>query len=94
MSLCDMSTGDSLRWHEGMKFSTKDRENDLHATKWCARSFPGGWWYNKCLVSNLNGLYYSEGETPLTAQGVDWYYWKGHDYSLKSTEMKFKPYGI
>jgi hypothetical protein len=48
--------GDSLKYHNRHKFSTKDNENDSYA-KNCATMFKGGWWYNVCLSANLNGLY-------------------------------------
>ena len=87
-----LSKGDALRWHTGMMFSTLDQDNDRHGSKKCARVCPGGWWYNMCIASNLNGLYLDGGVTKLPAMGIDWYYWKKHYYSLKFTEMKIKPY--
>ncbi|CAL8117706.1 unnamed protein product [Orchesella dallaii] len=91
------NAGDSLAaLHNGMAFSTKDSDNDLDATKNCARAYNGAWWYKACHESNLNGLY-MEGEHESYANGVNWYAWRGHHYSLKRTEMKirsrgFKPY--
>ena len=52
--------GDSLSYHDGMPFTTLDRNNDkkdgLCAT-WCH----GAWWYKDCFLSNLNGRYYKRG---------------------------------
>ncbi|KAM7363812.1 ryncolin-4-like isoform 2-T2 [Cochliomyia hominivorax] len=49
------NAGDYMRNHTGMYFSTKDRDNDASANLHCALRFQGGWWYNNCLTSNLNG---------------------------------------
>ncbi|XP_022236668.1 techylectin-5B-like, partial [Limulus polyphemus] len=36
--------GDTLSTHNNMVFSTRDRDNEKN----CAKSYKGGWWYNKC----------------------------------------------
>lgn len=46
--------------------------------------------YNSCRHSNLNGMYYDGGAFQLE-DGVTWYHWKRHKYSLKRTEMKIRP---
>ncbi|ELU01959.1 hypothetical protein CAPTEDRAFT_134707, partial [Capitella teleta] len=46
------TAGDSMAIHDGMKFSTRDSDNDAHSTGECAKSYKGGWWYNKCHNSN------------------------------------------
>nr|BAA84190.1 techylectin-5B isoform [Tachypleus tridentatus] len=81
--------GDSLSQHNNMPFTTKDRDND----KWeknCAEAYKGGWWYNACHHSNLNGMYL-RGPHEESAVGVNWYQWRGHNYSLKVSEMKIRP---
>ena len=80
------NAGDSLSYHNGRKFSTYDRDNDIWSGK-CAVKFRGAWWYGKCHHSNLNALYYIGPHTSY-ADGVNWYHFKGHHYSLKTTEMK------
>ena len=81
--------GDSLEYHNGMIFSTKDRDNDL-ASYSCAQLKKGAWWYKNCHYSNLNGLYL-RGPTTSFADSVIWYYWRGDYYSLQKTEMKIRP---
>ncbi|XP_048765219.2 angiopoietin-related protein 1-like [Ostrea edulis] len=39
----------------GMAFSTLDRDNSNH----CARSWRGGWWFNRCYSAFLNGPYHT-----------------------------------
>nr|ABB77209.1 carcinolectin-5C [Carcinoscorpius rotundicauda] len=81
--------GDSLTEHKNMPFSTKDSDND----KWgknCAEVYKGGWWYNACHHSNLNGLYL-RGANERKGAGINWYQWRGHEYSLKISEMKIRP---
>ena len=80
--------GDSLKWHNGMKFTTRDHDNDASSDN-CAVRFKGAWWYIHCHASNLNGLYLSGSHTSY-ADGVCWSHWLGQYYSLKFTEMKVK----
>lgn len=50
------TSGDSLSYHQGRPFSTKDRDNDIAVTN-CASSYKGAWWYKNCHRANLNGKY-------------------------------------
>ena len=70
-------------------FSTWDRDNDM-VNGSCALRNKGAWWYERCHHSNLNGLYH-HGAHSSSADGVNWYHWKGHNYSVKRAEMKIKP---
>ncbi|XP_066270922.1 microfibril-associated glycoprotein 4-like [Branchiostoma lanceolatum] len=83
------TAGDSLTYHDGKPFSTKDRDNDDYSSS-CAQANKGAWWYGHCRRSNLNGLYHL-GPHKSHADGVTWYHWKGHFNSLKRTEMKIRP---
>ncbi|XP_033646890.1 ficolin-2-like [Asterias rubens] len=49
---------DALEYHNGMMFTTKDKDNDLWGMMNCAVTRKGGWWYNNCYDTNLNGMYY------------------------------------
>ncbi|EPQ08682.1 Tenascin-R [Myotis brandtii] len=78
---------DSLSYHQGRPFSTVDRDNDIAVTN-CALSYKGAWWYKNCHRTNLNGKY---GESR-HSQGINWYHWKGHEFSIPFVEMKTRPY--
>ena len=82
--------GESMGFHNGQKFSTKDKDNDAWTDGSCAVTYKGSWWYSACHASNLNGHYYSSGPQTSYGDGVIWFNFKGHYYSLKFTEMKIK----
>ena len=44
---------DCFAWHNGMKFSTFDNDNDKHSGN-CAAWRKSGWWYNGCRHININ----------------------------------------
>ena len=80
------NAGDSLGYNNGMKFSTKDNDNDKERHgKNCAAQYKSGWWYNSCHYSHLNGAY--PGRRALSNAYCVWYRFDGW-YSLKSAEMK------
>ena len=83
------TAGDSLAYHNGMQFSTNDRDNDQHSGVNCASSSYryGAWWYKSCANSNLNGLYRSGLSGGL---GVTWLYFNGNWISLKFAQMKLR----
>ena len=83
------TAGNSLSGNRGYPFSTKDQDNDSWS-KNCAVSRKGAWWYKYCSNSNLNGLFH-HGKHSSHADGVNWYHWKGDNYSAKRAEMKIKP---
>ncbi len=55
--------GDSLDYHNGQRFSAKDRDQDSHNSGHCAQNREGAWWYYGCGPSNLNGRYLPGGQS-------------------------------
>ncbi|XP_053384664.1 fibrinogen C domain-containing protein 1-A-like [Mercenaria mercenaria] len=74
------NASDSLaNYHNGKKFSTKDRDNDDYSGH-CAQKHHGGWWYRSCDMSNLNRNY----------DAMEWESFTGTDDPLRFTEMKIR----
>ncbi|XP_074057176.1 angiopoietin-1 isoform X2 [Macrotis lagotis] len=74
----------------GADFSTKDADNDNCMCK-CAVMLTGGWWFDACGPSNLNGMFYTAGQNHGKLNGIKWHYFKGPSYSLRSTTMMIRP---
>lgn len=84
---------DAMSQHNGMKFTTFDRDNDNCWREQCARRFRAGWWYNCCHSANLNGVYYNEGfdTSQRRPEGIVWDPWLGDRQSLKTVVMAVRP---
>ncbi|XP_038058731.1 fibrinogen C domain-containing protein 1-like [Patiria miniata] len=80
------TAGDSLTRHNGMMFSTNDRDKDIYDYDSCARLNKGGWWYRACYQSNLNGRF-GQGEFQ---DHIVWLAWKSDYYNIKRCAMKIK----
>merc|ERR1712137_5941 len=79
--------------HIGMKFSTKDRDNDK-ARASCASQDRSGWWFNNCSAANLNGIFhggkYSQKDTATGEfdDGILWNSWTQDKWeALVKTQM-------
>ena len=70
------TAGDSLDYHNGQKFSTRDEDNDESSGS-CAISSQSGWWYNNCNYSDLNKHY---------RYSIYWNDWSG--FYIRFAEMK------
>ena len=80
------TAGDSLVYHNGMKFTTRDNDNDNRYDN-CVQYVHGAWWFDYCYRSHLNGPY-NHNPVISSDKGIIWNTWKGWRYSLKFTEMK------
>ncbi|GLD71102.1 multiple inositol polyphosphate phosphatase 1-like protein, partial [Lates japonicus] len=85
----DGGAGDSLTYHSGQKFSTFDKDQDSSGSN-CAKSYLGAFWYKNCHYANPNGVYLWGADGSINYAGVDWYHWKGWNYSLKTISMKIR----
>ncbi|XP_043245267.1 techylectin-5B-like [Amphibalanus amphitrite] len=91
LSVSDYSgtAGDGLMLSVNVKFSTRDRDQDVDSEYHCAQYYQGAWWYGEgCGWSSLNGRYRDGGIRNPT--GIWWWEWR-LDESLKKTEMKIRP---
>ncbi|XP_034738275.1 angiopoietin-related protein 3 [Etheostoma cragini] len=84
---------DAMANSTGMRFSTKDRNDDNHQNSNCSRSYTGGWWFNACGETNLNGRYLwsrAKGRS-IRRKGIHWKPGTGPSYSLKMTKITVRP---
>ncbi|KAK2177306.1 hypothetical protein NP493_606g03031 [Ridgeia piscesae] len=84
------TAGDSMRYTNGMVFSTKDRDNDHWSTVHCAVAHTGAWWFRLCSEAFLNGVY-QHGVKPVATKGIHWIHFSGYHISLQKSEMKIRP---
>ncbi|XP_063915259.1 fibrinogen C domain-containing protein 1-like [Zophobas morio] len=78
------TAGDFLSHQAGMKFTTKDKDNDIAPKGNCAITYTGAWWYNKCHQSQLTGVYT---EKKNKYKGLRW----GERFFLKKARMLIRP---
>ncbi|KAK3097514.1 hypothetical protein FSP39_010359 [Pinctada imbricata] len=84
------TAGDVLKGHDGCGFSASDFDNDNLQID-CANYYKGGWWYNGCFNTNLNGPYVqSHGKMSRNDAAFSSYIWKSRKYSLKGARMMIR----
>lgn len=81
------TSGDFFQALHGMKFTTKDEDNDLEFLQNCATPGRGGWWYNTCGGSPLNmGIM-----IPKSFSEIIWNTWPGTGNAVSKTRLMIKP---
>lgn len=83
------NAGDSLDYHNNMKFTTLDQDNDGHSSSNCATMWRSAWWFNACFHTNPNGEYADSEKT--STEYIAWYHWKNSYISLKSMQLMIRP---
>ena len=71
---------------QGMRFTTRDRDNDIYGTLNCAIRYPAGWWFDGCFGVNLNGVYSKKIKVE-QAMGINLNSFRGYFDSMKETKM-------
>ncbi|XP_060654864.1 fibrinogen-like protein 1 [Drosophila nasuta] len=70
---------DAMRYHENLKFSTFDSDNDEAGDGNCAVEYGSGWWYGDCSNCNLN------------KPNKKIYWWVENKIELKEVKMLIRP---
>ncbi|XP_077377826.1 angiopoietin-related protein 3-like [Festucalex cinctus] len=94
LKLLSGDLADPMKNHTGMMFSTKDRNNDKNRDPNCARNYTGGWWFNSCGDTNLNGRYFlmrNKGR-PDRRRGIHLKPGRKASYSLRFTQISVHPF--
>ena len=68
--------------HNGMEFSTRDRDNDRYPVS-CSQTFKGAHWYSDCHTVNPTGLYKNTGSDSMNL-------WKSGPIPVKEMTLKIK----
>ncbi|KAM6147824.1 angiopoietin-4-like [Erethizon dorsatum] len=72
-------------------FSTRDADHDNCICN-CAAIMSGGWWFDACGTSNLNGIYYPAGQHKRKINGIRWDHTSGASISsLRTSRMMMRP---
>lgn len=78
------SISEGLSYHDNMKFSTFDQDNDGNASSCSVSWGKGGWWYKACYkFGNVNGIYGNLGREGLT-------FYDGNYHPIKTMNAKVK----
>ena len=82
------NAGNAMAFHNGMKWTTPDRDNDIWSGTNCAYNDQGVWWYKGCAYSNLNARWDDYKHEISVSTTFQWY--NGRNTRLQSSEMKVR----
>ncbi|XP_035675824.1 fibroleukin-like [Branchiostoma floridae] len=94
------TAGDAFRFsdqymHDNQQFTTYDEDHDKYPSGNCGWYYKAGWWFDACLATNLNGVYYQGMYTGIR-DGIFWGTWHNLTlgdlrFSFKYVDMKIRP---
>ncbi|XP_065063905.1 fibrinogen-like protein 1 [Rhopilema esculentum] len=82
------NAGDSLGYSSNRKFSTYDRDNDIHE-KNCAVATKGAWWFGKCKNAHLNAVFPPLPYNDRLVYYLCWHHIDSQHGGVFYSEMKF-----
>lgn len=84
------TAGDAMNYHNNMKFSTPDQDNDIwHMTNdSCAIEWKSAWWFNGCIHTNPNGLF-ADSEK-LDPAYVTWFPYNNSWITMKTIQLMIR----
>ena len=82
------NAGNSLTHHNGMKFSTEDKDQDKSSGN-CAKGNKAAWWYNACHTSNLNAPF-PTATSGQSSYHMSWYHLHNEHGGIIFSEMKIR----
>ncbi|XP_078666612.1 microfibril-associated glycoprotein 4-like [Branchiostoma floridae x Branchiostoma belcheri] len=90
-----LSSSSSNSYLSGQAFSARDEDRDAYSGS-CAGGhsyLTGGWWYNRCGTSALNGPYLRPSDrTSYSGYGIYWNLFGGsYNYYLKKSKVMVRP---
>ena len=81
---------DGLTYHNGMQFTTKDRDKDMHNAENCAKMWEGAWWFKTCYNSHLNGRHPSRTGVNDARKRISWITFEYKFAGWAMSEMKLR----